>query len=694
MKNLKTILRKAVLLSFITSIGFGTVKATEADTEQLLNMSLEELMNMDVEVASKTAQKQEEAPSIVTVIPRKQIELFGARDIADVLRMIPGFEFGLDVGSIAGMYFRGTWAHEGKALLMVNNIPVNDQAYGNNNFIGNLPINSVEKVEVIRGPGSVLYGGFAEVAVINIVTSDGADLQGVKAQADLGLMGDDVFTRMGSVSVGYNANDLDISAHVGGGMTTMSNKENKAYIVRSPGFYTDKSLETLKMDEDNAYRNPYYIFVNAKYKDLKVGFVRNSFKYSAQNNWFIRPKVNGKYLADYDFTVTGANAIYTHKVSDDLIITPSFEYTTSTMIGNRINPIVTDGGMYRNAFTDMYRVKGEISATIFGNIMFGFGYLRDELYAPSMDGRPGLQLSSNPADTAYSTHTDSKYAFAQYEQKISDFSMILGLRYENTSFGDAVAPRLGFVYNFEHLNFKLLYGRSFRVPTPYQTYSRSLTFPSSMPKPETANSYEFEVGYKINPNIATKLNAFYISIDEPLSYLGKTDSYTNYGEIHTMGLEGELKIVYETIGGYLNFAYARPTGNTSAILKSADDESFLGFPGIKINGGMYYSLGFMSIAPSLTFLGERTGITQAYAEAAWAATDVSTVPLATQKYDPLVMLNLSVLVPNLLKNFDIKLTGYNITNANYTLIQAYYDVSAPLPANDRHFVLSLAYKFK
>jgi len=65
------------------------------------------------------------------VFNRTDIEAYGARDLADILRYVPGFELGVDVLSLVGTSFRGIWAYEGKILLMINGLTVNDYAYGN-----------------------------------------------------------------------------------------------------------------------------------------------------------------------------------------------------------------------------------------------------------------------------------------------------------------------------------------------------------------------------------------------------------------------------------------------------------------------------------------------------------------------------------------------------------------------------------
>src|SRR5689334_16418694 len=93
----------------------------------------------EIGLASASVQKEEEVPSIVSVLTRKDILNYGYRDLTDILRSIPGFEFGVDGTNLFGWGFRGIWVYEGKGSLMINNIPVNDYAYGNVNFIGSYP---------------------------------------------------------------------------------------------------------------------------------------------------------------------------------------------------------------------------------------------------------------------------------------------------------------------------------------------------------------------------------------------------------------------------------------------------------------------------------------------------------------------------------------------------------------------------
>jgi outer membrane receptor for ferrienterochelin and colicin len=93
------------------------------------DMSLEELLEVPIAVAGRNARPIREVPGVITLITRTQIEASGARDLMDVLRQVPGFEFALDLEGVVSMGFRGNWLEEGKALLLVDGEDFADLLY-------------------------------------------------------------------------------------------------------------------------------------------------------------------------------------------------------------------------------------------------------------------------------------------------------------------------------------------------------------------------------------------------------------------------------------------------------------------------------------------------------------------------------------------------------------------------------------
>ncbi len=139
---------------------------------------LELLLDAKVDVATRTSKSMRETPAVVTLVTRDEIAASGARTLADVLMTVPGFGFGVDVGQVVGVGFRGNWGHEGKVLLRIDGLELNETLYSTLQFGNHFPVDEIERVEIIRGPGSVIYGGYAELAVINVVSRKDAGGRG------------------------------------------------------------------------------------------------------------------------------------------------------------------------------------------------------------------------------------------------------------------------------------------------------------------------------------------------------------------------------------------------------------------------------------------------------------------------------------------------------------------------------------
>lgn len=120
--------KQLVLLVALASREAGA----EAEATDYAQLSLEDLLQVKVSVANATGEETElrEAPGIVVVVTREEILRSGARDLIDVLRMVPGFNFANDVEGTVGLAMRGIYANEGKVLILWNKMPINDLSYG------------------------------------------------------------------------------------------------------------------------------------------------------------------------------------------------------------------------------------------------------------------------------------------------------------------------------------------------------------------------------------------------------------------------------------------------------------------------------------------------------------------------------------------------------------------------------------
>jgi outer membrane cobalamin receptor len=653
-------------------------QAAAAEGDGFTDMSLEELLNTKVEIAAKMEQTPEQAPSIVTVVTRQEMDDYGVRDLSDVLRMAGGFDFGIDVENLAGMSYRGIWVHEGKALIMINGQMINDFAYGNVNYLGSFPAAMIEKVEIIRGPGSALYGGFAEVAVINVITAKGAALSPGRVRLTLGAPGSPENTGSGDFALGgvFGPHQVNISGDAGISRAYLSGREFADYFGNRTeqgrrGSYRDWKHATLDISNDR----------------FQFKVLHAEFRYLGQDVFGeIAPPVDGRYEEKHHFTEDVLTGRMMLPLGKRVTFEPLVEYIRGTPLDAPDNP----GELFAGALgtgARAVRLRGELAFTFNlprdGRLIAGAGFIRDSAHDITGDGAPGFQLSADPADVASDVSTRSWYSLVQYTQPLGLFGLTAGARYEHTDYGSELAPRAGLTFVKGKFNAKLLYGRAFRIPTLFQLYE--LDFLGLNLKPETANTMEMEAGWKFTPALSARLNLFRVTVDSPIVYSGATNTYTNFGLIRSHGVEGELRFRKPHVGAFVNFAWAAPGGDTSAGFTTPSTSRFLGQAPLKINFGGYWRPERITIAPSVTWIGRRAG------EDSDSANGLTASP-ETRDYKDLWLVNLSVSSRKLPGGMELALTVHNIFNERFLLLQPYYGGHAPLPAGDRSLTLAMGWK--
>ena len=147
-------------------------------------VDLETQLNQTVVSSTKTAQRATRAPAVVTVITSEEIRARGYLSLAEVLRVVPGFYdvYDLHTHNVGVRGINGGARASGSILkLMIDGHPV-DYRPTTGNFFGEelIPLPAVERVEVIRGPASALYGANAFLGVVNVITKKGAAVEGTR----------------------------------------------------------------------------------------------------------------------------------------------------------------------------------------------------------------------------------------------------------------------------------------------------------------------------------------------------------------------------------------------------------------------------------------------------------------------------------------------------------------------------------
>ena len=183
-KGLICVVAAILALSAHTRASF----AAPLPAESLESMSLEDLMNIPVYAASRYEQKSSEAPASVSIVTSEQIRRYGWRTLVDVLRSVRGFHASSDrnYDSVGVRGFTQAGDYNSRVLLLVDGHRANDMIYGQNSYGHDFPVDVdlIDRVEIVRGPTSALYGSNAFFAVVNVITRRGQALKGVEISGE------------------------------------------------------------------------------------------------------------------------------------------------------------------------------------------------------------------------------------------------------------------------------------------------------------------------------------------------------------------------------------------------------------------------------------------------------------------------------------------------------------------------------
>jgi outer membrane cobalamin receptor len=182
---------------------------------------------------------QKLSPSVTSVLTSKDIDKIGARRLEDVLEYLPGIHVSSaragNTNNVIG--FRGIYSEANtQVLILINGVPQRNTFIGGKPFAWTMPVKNISHIEVIRGPGSMLYGGDATTGVINIILKTGKELKGGNVGSFLGS--DDTYE--GWAQVGQKTDDWEYSFSAQGGTTNGS----RGLIERDAQSFLDNQFGT------------------------------------------------------------------------------------------------------------------------------------------------------------------------------------------------------------------------------------------------------------------------------------------------------------------------------------------------------------------------------------------------------------------------------------------------------------------
>ncbi len=490
------------------------------DTADGYELSLQSLFNMEVTTASKSPEKQSDAPGIISVITKDELNRFGGTTFKDVLERVPSLISAVGGYTqrssiiIRGDFIKQTSSH---ILILLNGRPVREIQEGglSADIVNSFPVNIIERIEVIKGPGSVLYGSDAFSGVINIITANPdknkVSLTGLYQGGGGFKSAGEGFAKVGDLNIVVAGQYYEKSVWE---LPTYSKKF--ASIPTPPFFMLVDTLITVDLPDKGPG-----LFMGVTYKGLRVNATYDEW---ATNNMITVDEVkNTKYFA---------NAGYSQKINDNWNMDFNFTYCQAKFLGHDY--------FKRNS----YNIVGEWTNFVkFGdkaNLAVGGLFNR-------IDGKE--TFIKNP-DSIYDICDGKQSAYASYAQidyqLIKSLKLIAGAQLNKVGHLDiSFVPRVGLIfYPISMISIKALYSEAYRAPSINELYlNNELMIGNKNLKPEKVSTFDFGISYQ-GEKAQVGISAFYSKQKDniqPAYYNGMARQYINIGEATFMGGEFEGK---------------------------------------------------------------------------------------------------------------------------------------------------------
>jgi iron complex outermembrane receptor protein len=463
----------------------GSHPANAQQPSQPQPISLDSLLSTTISAASKYAQKSATAPASVTILSSEDLERFGYRTLQDVFENVRGFYVTNDRNYpyLGARGFSRPSDYNNRILLLVDGHSLNEQVWGGVGVGSDLPLNldAIERIEIVRGPGSTLYGTNAMFAVINIVTRTVATLDGVIVGARAGSEG----LREGTIAAGGTLGKLG-SFTMSGLLSRLDGADRYYPEYDSP---ETNSGVAHALDWERAVSGLGSLKVSDV--DVRVGYSSRSkgIPTGAFATAFNDPRtinVDERFWGDVSaLREVGGRLRLSGRLYAD-------RYRYRGVFPADAGPAYTDGGKSS-------AVGGEGIAvwdlTSQHRITLG-SEARHVALAEYFEHTPGVE------DTRDNQPTSTVAVFSQEEFQVSPvLTLVGGLRWDwNSRREDALSPRLAvIVMPSSATTIKALYGEAFRAPSPAEA-DLSTTYYVSNPalRPERIRTLELTVEHRFH----------------------------------------------------------------------------------------------------------------------------------------------------------------------------------------------------
>lgn len=549
-------LRQLHLITLLALAFSGGVCAQTSEEEEL---ALAYGDKATISIATGSQQPINRAPAVASVITAQDIEAMGAADLDQALKNVPGLHVSLNnIGQNPIYSFRGiATINNPQMLMLVNGIPITNVFWGDRSQVwGGMPLENVARIEVIRGPGSALYGADAFAGVINIITKTATDIKGTETGVRLGSFNSsDIWMqhggRMGALDAAFYLRAGNTDGHRNiiqqDAQTTFDtifstnaslapgslNNERKTIDAR-----TDLSLDAWRLRA--AYQK----------RDIGIGALGGSIdpngRGTASRLYLDASYEQTDWVPHWDVSAVVGYFDIKEKPADHYTLFPAGAFGGAFPSGMLAGPghserhthgsvsaIYNGLGQHRLRVGGGFRVEDLYEVTETKNF--------DATFAPLPGGL--TNVTGDPSLVYMLPHKRNlTYVFAQDEWSLAkDWTLTAGVRHDRYSdFGGTTNPRLALVWDAAYnLVVKAMHGTAFRAPSFSEQHiiNNPVAIGSSDIKPETIVTNELAFSWQTTSALQNNLNFFHYRMRGIILPTGV--NYQNAGEQSGRGLELE-----------------------------------------------------------------------------------------------------------------------------------------------------------
>ncbi len=670
--QLKHIFKTGVTGIALVSLSRSVWAADDTNSLAVLkSMSLEDLGQVQVKTvvaASKYEQKTTEAPASVSIVTQDDIKRYGYQTLADILNSLQGFYVSSDRNySYLGVRGMSLGDDNSRVLLLIDGHRMNDNL-SDSAFIGTefmLDVDLIDRVEVIRGPGSVLYGNNAFFAVINVITRKGGQVNGVEAAGEYGSF-DTYKVRFTAGKSFTNGVEFLLS-----GTYYDTAGQNQLFFKQ----YDTKAQNNgvaRNMDGDS-YGS---LFGSLSYWDLILegGYIdRDKVNPTAQGfTTFNDPRLSTVDQDGY------ADLKYAHDFSEVVEVTARLYYDRSHETDGLPYSSLPGGQPYFVEYLtgEAWGAEIQLNKKLWDKDMLSAGAefrddfsLNDQLTDPKGTYKGLQNLHSS---------RQNEGVFAQGDFALVDeLHLNGGVRYDQyEDFAPFYSPRVALIYNpVEQSTFKAIYGTAFRAPSFEEQTALAGQINHNI-QPESIESYELDYEQGLGQHLRSSLAVFYNQMDDLIIYQN--------GDYHNVNADSAgTELALE--GNWANGVSSR----ASYTLESTENQSRGGsFPNspehlLKLNLSVPVLKDKLFASLEFQYVSSRQTVYTTSTAATLPGVDAPGYPI----------LNFTIFSKQIVKNLEVSASVDNLLNQAYTDPSTEGHIQDQIPQAGRSFWLKLAYRF-